>query len=104
MVPAKEAKEILYNMFAQNFVTITVSSAVSVLLYSTCRRELKCLETCASKKLVNLQDVQTLMKQLIYNELGVYSLPRHYCKRHWCFLDILEHFLLLVFVKPTCGE
>ena len=25
MVPAKEAKEILYNMFAQNFVTITVS-------------------------------------------------------------------------------
>ena len=25
MVPAKEAKEILYNMFAQNFVSITVS-------------------------------------------------------------------------------
>ena len=25
MVPAKEAKEILYTMFAQNFVTITVS-------------------------------------------------------------------------------
>ena len=26
MVPAKEAKEILYNMFAQNFVSITVSN------------------------------------------------------------------------------
>ena len=46
MVPAKEAKEILYNMFAQNFVTITVSSAVSVLLYSTCIRDPKYLETC----------------------------------------------------------
>ena len=40
MVPAKEAKEILYNMFAQNFVTITVStmycvSTVKVLNFRT---------------------------------------------------------------------